>query len=215
MNKKFMTYSLAALTATMLLTGCAKQPQIVGSNGGAKPAMTMGIDRADFQKAASESIDSMLNARVLNKYLARKEAQNGAGWMPILMISDVKNNTTQRIDVDMLIKKIRIALLNDGRFVTTTAARAGGPEDTATRDVRELAKDDLFNKKTVKAKDTATSPDFSLGGKIIQRNAKTGSGDQLAEYYFQLTLTELGTGLALWEGESVIGKMGSNDTVSW
>lgn len=213
MKKNLSIYTFGAIAATMLLTGCTQQPQIVGNNG-AQAAMTMGIDRADFERASSETINSMLNARALNKQLTKFEMNNN-GKTPILMISDIKNNTTQRIDVDMLIKKIRIALLNDGRFVTTTAVRMGGAEDSATRDVRELANDDLFNKKTVKKKGTVLAPDYSLGGKIIQRNAKTGSGDQLAEYYFQLTLTDLNYGVAIWEGETVISKMGSNDTVSW
>lgn len=39
------------------------------------------------------------------------------------------------------------------------------------------------------------APDMGLSGKIIQRNAKTIKGDH-SEYYFQLTLTELASGLA-------------------
>ena len=56
---------------------------------------------------------------------------------------------------------------------------------------------------------------MSLGGKIMQRTAKAANGNQIVEYYFQLTLTHLETGLAFWEGETVIGKSGSNDTVTW
>jgi len=40
-------------------------------------------------------------------------------------------------------------------------------------------------------------------------------GKQQVEYYFQMSLTELSTGLAWWEDESVIGKRGSGKSVAW
>nr|WP_324255612.1 hypothetical protein [Planctobacterium marinum] len=59
------------------------------------------------------------------------------------------------------------------------------------------------------------APDFSLSGKIIQRTSKVSNSKQLVEYYFQLTMTQLETGLAYWEGEYPIAKTGRNDSVSW
>jgi len=59
------------------------------------------------------------------------------------------------------------------------------------------------------------APDLSLSGKIIQQNVKVSSSTQQVEYYFQLSLTDINTGLALWEGETIIGKRGSNKSVSW
>ena len=41
------------------------------------------------------------------------------------------------------------------------------------------------------------------------------SSTQQSEYYFQLTLTDINTGLAFWEGETVIGKRGSSNSVAW
>jgi len=58
-------------------------------------------------------------------------------------------------------------------------------------------------------------PDLSLSGKILQRNVQVDSRRQQIEYYFQLTLTQLNTGLAIWEGETLIGKRGSSDAVPW
>jgi len=43
------------------------------------------------------------------------------------------------------------------------------------------------------------APDYSLSGKIIQRNATLSNGDTEVNYYFQLTLTDIKTGLAYWE----------------
>ena len=38
---------------------------------------------------------------------------------------------------------------------------------------------------------------------------------QQVDYYFQLTITNLETGLAYWEFEEVIVKLGSDDRFSW
>jgi hypothetical protein len=59
------------------------------------------------------------------------------------------------------------------------------------------------------------APELSLSGKIIQRNIKVDSSTQQVEYYFQMSLTDISSGLAFWEGETVIGKKGSNKSVSW
>jgi PBP1b-binding outer membrane lipoprotein LpoB len=53
-----------------------------------------------------------------------------------------------------------------------------------------------------------------LTGKIIQQS-KTIDKNKLLEFYFQLTLTNLKNGLAVWEEESVIGKVGDKKSVNW
>ena len=55
---------------------------------------------------------------------------------------------------------------------------------------------------------TAIAPELSLTGKIIERNLKITSSKQRIEYIFQLSLTDINTGLAFWEGEETIGKIG-------
>lgn len=115
----------------------------------------------------------------------------------------------------MLIKKIRIAMLQSGKAVVTSAVSANGAGDNMVYQARELRGNEEFNNATIAKKGTIIAPDMSLSGKIMQKTAKTANGDQLVEYWFQLTLTEIASGLAFWEGETVIGKMGSNDTVTW
>ena len=40
-------------------------------------------------------------------------------------------------------------------------------------------------------------------------------GRDQVEYYFELALTDINTGLVLWEDQRLIVKRGSGDTVSW
>ncbi len=197
---------LVALTALMF-SGCAnKEPKYVGGDSGNKAPTTLTIDRKDFEDAALKATKSMLQSGALNK---------PGGGRYVVAIDEIINDTTQRIDTDMLIKKIRIAMLKSGKAVVTTAIKVGGPESTLTRSVRKLRKDGEVKRKTIAKKNSIIAPDLGLSGKIIQRNARTHDNDQLVEYYFQLTLTHLESGLAIWEDESVVGKLGSSDSVSW
>jgi PBP1b-binding outer membrane lipoprotein LpoB len=42
-----------------------------------------------------------------------------------------------------------------------------------------------------------------------------GRNKTQVEYFFQLSLTEIKSGLAIWEGETPIVKRGSSKSVSW
>ena len=167
---------------------------------------TFGLDYRDFEYAAKQAVDSFLNSP-----LSRKPGSN-APW--VMAISRIINDTTLNFDTDQLVKKIRIALLNSGRVITTTAVAAGGPEDRMSAQVRELQSSDLFNQKTVAKRGRMVAPDLSLSGKIIQRTNKVG-GKQQVDYYFQLTATNIDTGLAYWEFEKVIAKLGKDKNFSW
>lgn len=201
------TITLGLVAGALMLTGCNQQPQYADGNSAVKKApLTLGIDRGDFEKAAVDATESMLQSGALNKR---------GGGRYVVAIDQIINDTTQRIDTDMLIKKIRISILRSGKAVVTTAIKVGGPESTLSHSVRKLRDNEEVKRTTVAKKNALIAPDMGLSGKIIQRSARTQGGDQLVEYYFQLTLTLLESGLAVWEDEVVIGKIGSSDTVSW
>ncbi|MBL4660706.1 MAG: penicillin-binding protein activator LpoB [Alcanivoracaceae bacterium] len=168
-----------------------------------KGRAVMGLDYRDFEKVSSKLVSSLLNSDAVNKPV---------GGQYVLAISRIKNDTTQRIDTGQLVKKIRISLLQSGKVIVTTAVGANGAEDAMPMQVRQLRESDEFNQKTVVKKGQMIAPELSLSGKIIQRNVQISSKEQQVEYYFQLTLTDITTGLAYWEGEEVIGKRGSTST---
>jgi len=206
---KTVTKSVLVLaTASLFFAGCAnQQPRYINANHPqSHKAQTLGLDYQDFRKASIEATKSMLRSGSLNRR---------GGGRYVLAISTLINDTTQRIDMDQLIKSIRIALLQSGKVVVTTAVRAGGAEDNMSYDARQLRKSSEFNQKTVAKKGQMIAPDFSLSGKIIQRNATLNDGETKVDYYFQLTLTDIKTGLAYWEGETVITKAGSGKSVNW
>ena len=205
MMKTAIKITMSALLAAGLMSGCVDKTERIDMNND-KGDQVMGLDYRDFDEAASKAIQSMLKSGALDK-------KNGDRY--VLAISRITNDTMQHIDTDQLIKKIRVELLRSGKVVVTTAVSANGAEDAMSMQARELRGNDEFNQNTVQKKGTLVAPDMSLSGKILQRNVAMDDGKQQVEYYFMLSLTEIKTGLAWWEGETVIGKRGSGKSVSW
>jgi len=203
--KNLTKITLSALLAAGLMSGCADKTERIDMHND-KGDQVMGLDYRDFNQAAAEAVQSMLMSGAVDK-------KNGDRY--VLAISRITNDTMQHIDTDQLVKKIRVELLRSGKVVVTTAVSANGAEDEMSIKARELRGNDEFNQATVQKKGTMIAPDLSLSGKILQRNIRMDDGKQQVEYYFMLTLTEIKTGLAWWEGETVIGKRGSGKSVSW
>jgi uncharacterized protein (TIGR02722 family) len=201
-NKKLIILTL--FMGTIFFAGCTHKPEYLPENSPKSSIVTMGIDRQDFEKATSDMAKSLLSSGALDK---------SGGGKNVVMMSDIVNDTTQRFDVKFLTKKLRIAILNSGKAIITSAV--GTQRDDLAQDSRKLRDNDEFKKSTVIQKNTLYAPSLSLSGSILQRTAKANKDDQIVEYYFQLSLTDIKTGLVTWEDEVVIGKIGSNDTVTW
>ena len=80
---------------------------------------------------------------------------------------------------------------------------------------RKARNNDEYNQYTTIEKGELIAPDLSLSGKIIQKNTKISSGKQRIDYYFLLTLSDIKSGLVLWDDEVNIIKVGSNKNVAW
>lgn len=187
-----------------IIAGCAAPTRYIDPAADDGPvAMTM--DYRDFETAATDAVEDMLASGAVN---------NPRGDRYVMVVSRITNDTMQRIDTDQLTKKIRVSLLRSGKVITTTAVGLNGAEDEMNIAARELRNSEEFDQSGVQQKGTLQAPDLSLSGKILQRNHKVGK-EQQVEYYIQLSLTDLKTGLATWEGETPIIKRGPNKSVSW
>ena len=200
---------ITAATLPALMLGCATARYI--DHDGRDSIVNVGqINTQDWIRAADELTQSLLLSGTINSV---------AGKPKVMMIGRIKNNTNQHIDTDSLMKKIRVALNKGGRALTTTAVGLDGPEDESSKAVRELRADDEFNQATIPGKGNLISPDYSLSGKIIQNNARAKRGllptIKQSEFAFQLSMTDLKTGLAVWEEEKLIVQQGSRAAVSW
>ncbi len=194
--------------AGLLLAGCATKTvniDIVNDEGKA----VMALDYRDFAQAASEMIQSMIGSGALKK---------PGGGRYVMTTARITNDTMQRIDTDQLMAKIEEELLNSRMVVMTSAVGGKGAPDEMIyemRDIRDSATGDEFKQETLAGRRTLEAPELSISGKILQRNIRYDNNRQQVEYYFQLRITDLISGLSIWQKESIIGKRGSNRSVSW
>jgi penicillin-binding protein activator len=207
MNKKTLLLLGSATAVTFFIAGCASDGQASYIQpGGTRSLITADdLNTKDWQIASNALINSMLQSGTLTRPDGRKT---------IVMMGGVKNRTSEHVNTNLLTNLIRSAMLRTGKALITTAVSGRGAEDSSTHDVRELENDDVFNQATVQKRGTAIAPDMSLAGEIIQ--AKTVSGNRRESYFqFHLTLTDLKTGLAVWEDTKEIAKQNRTAKVGW
>ncbi|MDR1694610.1 MAG: penicillin-binding protein activator LpoB [Lactobacillaceae bacterium] len=192
--------------AAAVLAGCASTKVIDTNDQSQVEGMShvMQLEFRDWERAADEAVADMLSSGAVN---------NPNGGRYVLVVSRITNNTMQRLDTDELVKKIRTQLLRSGKVVVTTAVGLDGGEDPMVIAARQLRDSTEVNQANVAKKGTIVAPDLSLSGKLIQKNLKLdksflSSSKERVEYYIQLSLTDLNTGLALWENETPIIKEG-------
>ncbi len=187
----------------VLAAGCAQETtniDVMHDDGKA----VMALDYRDFDQAASKMIQSMLGSGALKK-------QDGGRY--VVATGRIINDTTQRIDTDQLMVKIETEILNSGQAVMTSAIGSGS--DELLHDARELRDSEEFDPGTTAKRQTLIAPELTISGKIFQRNIRYDRNTQQVEYYFQLKLSNVTSGLRFWQDETLIGKRGSNRSVSW
>ena len=196
--KKLLPIALCAV-----LTGCTQTRVVDLDNEREVSQMqdVMELEYRDWEKTAANMTDSMLKSGALSG--VKK---------PIIAVANIKNDTMQRFDTDILIKKIRTTILKSGRAQIATNFTG---EDTTSNTMRNTRGNNEYDQTTFANTGTLVAPNMSLSGKMIQRNLKLNSGwfssvDTRVEYYLQLTLTDLKTGLSVWEDEQPIVKEGDH-----
>ena len=199
---------ILCFAAVIVLAGCqsstVKNIDTINDDGKA----VMGLDYRDFDQAATAMVSSLIRSGSLNK-------KDGSRY--VVATGRIINDTMQRIDTDQLMAKVEQELMNSGQVAMTSAVgdKAATSMVYEMRDMRDSEHADEFQDSTLPAKRQLIAPELSISGKILQRNVKYGTKQQQVEYYFQLRVTDLATGLRFWQEEKIIGKRGSDKMVSW
>ncbi|MCK9454421.1 MAG: penicillin-binding protein activator LpoB [Sulfurimonas sp.] len=204
--RRTIQWTVVLLTLGVIFSGCETKTTNIDIDND-KGEAVMALDYRDFQGAATDMIESLLASGAVDK-------KDGTRY--VLVVSRIINDTMQHVDTDQLVKKIRVGLLQSGKVVVTTAVGIDGAEDKMSMKTREELRGNVeFDQKTVAGKGSMVAPDLSLSGKILQRNIRVDKKTQRVEYYFQMSLTDIKTGLAYWEDERIVAKRGSNKSVAW
>ena len=131
----------------------------------------------------------------------------------IIAIDRYVNNTSQQIDRDEVLKKIRVVLNKAGVAQTIVSINdkgdLGGESNLASR----YASENTPANRSVQSPELLVV-DYSLTFKILEKSAEAGKIRQNT-FTFQMSLVDVKTGLAVWEDEKQITKQGKHSTVGW
>lgn len=202
MTKQISTYVLCALLG-LSTTACTTQTRVV-SRAESQELVTATLSDNDFESAAKEMLDDML---------ANELSEPKVGGKPyVMMISDIKNDTMQRINTADLTDYIKKELRRSGRVKTTDAFGENRSKNIALS--RQLGESALVDKSTVKKNNTVKAFDLTLEGRIAQKNSIVGK-DKMIEYVFSLNLVDMSDGTELWSDKKVITKLTDKSTQTW
>jgi len=199
MKRNLIPYSLFLIPLFLASCGGTRVVDTTDSRQVARMSHVMDLEYRDWENTADHMIKSMLDSG------AFRRVEN-----PVIAMGPMINDTKQRFDTDILVRKIRSDLVNSGRAQIATNFSG---EDTTSDRMREQRGNAEFDAATIARQGTLVAPNMSLSGKMIQRNLQLQSGmfssrNERVEYYLQLVLTDLRTGLSVWEDEKPILKEG-------
>lgn len=191
-----------SLLGALALAGCGTPPtsaQYIDPNGQRAIVDVGKIDFQDFNSAASDLVQSLLNSNAIQQKHAPAPA--------LLAISRITNDTDQQFDTDQLIGNMRTMLLHSGKVQTLTTVGLGAAQDPLAQ---QLAARNAFQQ----GSQSTAMPDYTLTGKIMMIKTYAGSVNQTA-YTFYLTLTDLTTQAAVWEEHKQIVKQGKESSIGF
>jgi PBP1b-binding outer membrane lipoprotein LpoB len=181
---------LALLAASAMAPVACNQGARVVTDDRDKIVSVDQLDVQDWSNAADQVVQQMLASGVL---------ANAPTTPARVEVTRVVNDTTQRVDTDLLTQKVKIALQQSGKVAfASTDSRAGEVADY--RDFKD-------------GKDKPRLPDYVLNGKIIEIRASAGRTKQ-SSYVFQLNLVDTRQDIDAWSGEAEVTKKGSKNATS-
>ena len=191
------------LVLPLLLTACASTVVSTNPRASKDGINTFGLTTVDYEFAAKKSLDDFM----MSPWLAKKEGR----WL--VQIGNVRNETTQEVDTKRLTQRMMSHMTRNGKFAFS--AVGGSMADSTVKDYRQLENSDLYDQDSG-AKGKALKPDLSMIGEIAQTtNISADRSKQQLEYEFRLRVTDLASGVIVFDSLVPIDKLGSNKNFSW
>src|SRR5690554_6581237 len=158
-------FIVALALSAAALTGCRSVERVDADS--TQGLMTVNeLDFKDYQIAGEGLINKLLQSGRLDAHTKEGPA--------VIMVSTIRNSTTQHIDTQLLTQRITIALDKSEKVITTTAHSGRGAIDPAVSESRNLPNSELYDPTTTQRTGTAIAPSLSLAGEITQLRRKEG-----------------------------------------
>ncbi|MCI7485451.1 MAG: penicillin-binding protein activator LpoB [Helicobacter sp.] len=183
--------------STFFFFGCVNTtPRYIKNSSG---YTSFGIDYHDLEKVAKGNIKSLSTSSFIKSLPKDKKI--------ILAISDINNLTQEEFDVEFLARKLAREVSNIKNIALTNAiAGSGAATDSLIKNARILRENEEYNQYTTQKKGMLLAPEYSLTAKVTEQVKNVGNKKR-ADYLFLFVLTDIKTGLVIWDHEEVIIKI--------
>jgi len=189
---------LCTVLATLLLVGCETtrgKPQTHLDSDGPQ-VVTLGFDPADIKRVANNMWQSIAASGVLNKFPDRPST---------VLVSTVRNDTAQRIQVQNLTDQIMVSLNEAATMMIRPKIGPDGKpiyedKDAAAKAQRMRFINDVKN---------ATDADYTLSGYINETYARDGNKKQ---HTFTIQLRLANGEIVAWQGRDEFRKIDAAKT---
>ena len=203
MMKKFVKMILVACMPVLLVACASGKVSTTNPMASKKEIDTFGLTTIDFEFAAKSALDEFM----MSPWLAKKEGR----WL--VQIGNVSNETVQEVDTKRLTQRMVSYMTKSGKFAFSSVG--GSLADKSVKEYRQLEKSDLYDQDTG-GKGKVVKPDLSMIGEISQTtNVSADRSKQQLEYEFRLRVTDLSSGIILFDSLVPIDKRGSNKNFAW
>lgn len=153
----------------------------------------------DSKNVAIEVIEDVLRRVWIKDFVEQNDRK------PVVIVGEIRNRSTEHIDVNTFVKNIEKELINSGKvkFVANSMEREG---------VRSEKEDQQYEASadTIKRVGNETGADFMLIGVITSITDAT-SGVKAVKYQVDLQLVNIETNEKVWSGGSETKKIISQD----
>lgn len=191
MNIKTMTVVVVA-GAALLLTSCGPKAYVKGQYDDPQRENLMNDQWSETDMQVS--VKTMVNSLVSHQSIAN------ANKMPIVMVTNLQNKTSEHIDTQSIMDMVRVELTNSGRvaFVDKEAR-----EDISKE--YDYQGSGMVSDETKKTKGGQIGADFIINGRLDSIVQEVGK-EKTVYYKLTLNLTNLKTGIIAWTNHKEIRK---------
>lgn len=199
MNTKLMLGTLAVSIFT--LSACGPQAFVKGQYDDVQRENNLNDQwsETDMQKAVSELVGSALNSTALSS--AKK--------MPVFMVTNLQNKTSEHIDTQSIMDMVRVELMKSGKvgFIDKEAR-----EDISSEYQYQNAGN--VSAETKKGPGGQIGADYIINGRLDSIVQEVGK-DKSVYYKLTLNLTNLKTSMITWSDHKQIRKTYKKRTIGF
>lgn len=186
------TKLLAVAIASLVLTSCGPKAFVKGTYDDA--------NRENLMNDQWSETDMQVTVKAMVDSLTTHPAITNAKKMPIVIVTNLQNKTSEHIDTQNIMDMVRVDLTNSGKvsFVDKEARQDISNE-------YDYQNNGMVAEETKKGPGGQTGADFIINGRLDSNVQEVGK-DKSVYYKLTLNLTNLKTGVISWTNQKQIRK---------